>query len=201
MSKKKKDFVLFPIVRLKIRLHPLGILGAICFSPSESSEPPGVACPKNRLTCFPNENEVLQAAPPQQKGPAWSEIEDSISSLGTCQSKMPWQMTLLLLLLHQLSLYHLQSTFPHRTHSMITSTWRWQWCLNDSLLHLVLPCSTITFSVRPTLTTLWKLSYSAPCFKIFFSFMQQPWECTLQTSISRQWSRSSTVLIWNPSLH
>lgn len=95
MSKKKKDFVLFPIVRLKIRLHPLGILGAICFSPSESSEPPGVACPKNRLTCFPNENDVLQAAPPQQKGPAWSEIEDSISSLGTCQSKMPRQMTLL----------------------------------------------------------------------------------------------------------
>lgn len=79
---EKEDFVLFPVVRLKIKLHPLGILGAICFGPSGSSGPLRVTRPGNRIPCFPSGRVVLQAARPQQRGPAWSGIEASIFSLG-----------------------------------------------------------------------------------------------------------------------
>lgn len=78
----RKEFVLFPIVRLKIRLCPLGILGAICSGPSERSGPLGVACPGNRIPCFPIGSVVLPAVTPQQRSLAWSGREASVSSLG-----------------------------------------------------------------------------------------------------------------------
>lgn len=66
---------------MKIRFYPLGTLGAVCFSHSESSKSLGAACPGNRIPRFPKGGVVIPTAPPQRRGLTWHGIEASSSSL------------------------------------------------------------------------------------------------------------------------
>lgn len=115
---RKEDFVLFPIVRLKIRFRPLGVLGAICFGPSESLGPLGAVCPGNKMPCFPDGSGVLHVAAAEQEGSSmvWDRGQHLLSG------DMAGQMALLFVSPLSVESVPFTKCFPHGTNSMMMAT-------------------------------------------------------------------------------
>lgn len=107
MSQKRRC-VLYPIVELKIRFHPLGALRAICFGPSESSGSFGAAFPRNGMPCSPDGGMALQVLhfpsfPAEGSHMVWDRGQHLLSWRHVsprCENKQPY-----LFFLWQLSFY------------------------------------------------------------------------------------------------